>query len=63
MLTAGVDLAAENKGTALAVIDWSGARATLAELRLGVGDTVIAEAATAVDKLGSTAPSAGPTSS
>ena len=52
MLTAGVDLAAENKGTALAVIDWSGARATLAELRLGVGDGPIAEAATTVDKLG-----------
>jgi predicted nuclease with RNAse H fold len=52
MLTAGVDLAAENKGTALAVIDWSGPRAALTELRLGVGDDAIAEAATTVEKLG-----------
>jgi predicted nuclease with RNAse H fold len=52
MLTAGVDLAAENKGTALAVIDWSGPVATLTGLQLGVADDTIAEAATTVDKLG-----------
>ena len=52
MLTAGVDLAAENKGTALAVVDWSGPTATLTDLRLGVGDDAIAEAATTVEKLG-----------
>jgi predicted nuclease with RNAse H fold len=52
MLTAGVDLAAEDKGTALAVIDWSGRAATLTALSLGVGDAAIADAATAVDKLG-----------
>lgn len=52
MLTAGVDLAAENKGTALAVIDWSGPEAMLTELQLGVADDAIAEAATTVEKLG-----------
>ncbi|RFA23380.1 DUF429 domain-containing protein [Subtercola boreus] len=86
MITAGVDLAAEAKGTALAIIEWSDAvtvaapadgattatpgavdagteepapgdsmtaqRATLTALTLGVGDDLIAETATRVDKLG-----------
>ncbi|MET4638783.1 DUF429 domain-containing protein [Mycetocola sp. 2940] len=52
MLTAGVDLAAESKGTALAVLDWRVPGATLVELRLGVDDTVIAGMAGGVDKLG-----------
>jgi hypothetical protein len=38
MLTAGVDLAAEPKGTALAVIEWSSGSAILRELELGVKD-------------------------
>ncbi|MEY4532849.1 MAG: hypothetical protein RI926_618 [Actinomycetota bacterium] len=52
MLTAGVDLAAEPKGTALAVIEWSPGSATLQELHLGVSDAPIVEAALHVDKLG-----------
>ncbi len=52
MLTAGVDLAAEPKGTALAIIDWKATIATLTELHLGVGDEQIVEAAQEVDKLG-----------
>lgn len=58
MITAGVDLAAEPKGTALAVIEWErtgsrrAARATLTALTLGAADDVIARAALHVDKLG-----------
>lgn len=52
MLTAGVDLAAESKGTALAVIDWRGPGATLLELHLGVDDARIARTAGTVEKLG-----------
>ncbi|WP_066043073.1 DUF429 domain-containing protein [Herbiconiux solani] len=64
MRTAGVDLAAEPKGTALAVITWgdaatatatAGSRtgtATLTELHLGVEDAQIVETAQTVDKLG-----------
>ncbi|SDO21190.1 Protein of unknown function [Cryobacterium flavum] len=52
MRTAGVDLAAEPKGTALAVIDWTGARAFLSELHLGVADEIIVRTAGTVDKLG-----------
>ncbi|TFD05918.1 DUF429 domain-containing protein [Cryobacterium sp. TMT1-66-1] len=52
MRTAGVDLAAEPKGTALAVIDWTDARAFLSELHLGVSDEIIVRTAGTVDKLG-----------
>lgn len=52
MLTAGVDLAAEPKGTALAVIDWGDGRATLTELNLGVDDPQIVEATSRVAKIG-----------
>lgn len=52
MLTAGVDLAAEPKGTALAIVDWKATIATLTELHLGVGDEQIVEVAQEVDKLG-----------
>jgi predicted nuclease with RNAse H fold len=52
MLTAGVDLAAESKGTALAVLDWRASHATLVELHLGVDDPRIAGRAAGVDKLG-----------
>jgi predicted nuclease with RNAse H fold len=52
MLTAGVDLAAESKGTALAVIRWHNAAATLLELHLGVADAQIARTTGEVDKLG-----------
>ena len=52
MLTAGVDLAAEPKGTALAIIEWNKTSATLVDLQLGVADEQIVEAAQVVDKLG-----------
>lgn len=52
MLTAGVDLAAEPKGTALAIIEWNKTQATLVDLQLGVNDEIIVEAAGVVDKLG-----------
>lgn len=52
MRTAGVDLAAEPKGTALAVIDWTDASASLVELQLGVADAVIVKAAGTVHKMG-----------
>jgi predicted nuclease with RNAse H fold len=52
VITAGVDLAAEPKGTALAVIDWGRERATLTELHLKVGDQQIVDTAKSVDKLG-----------
>ena len=52
MLTAGVDLAAEPKGTALAIIEWKKTTATLVDLQLGVNDETIVEAAGVVDKLG-----------
>jgi hypothetical protein len=52
VLTAGVDLAAEPRGTALAVIDWSGDSARVVELELGVGDDRIADVAPTVASLG-----------
>lgn len=51
MLTAGVDLAAETKGTALAVLDWSRADVTV-ELELGASDARIAATAPSVRSLG-----------
>ncbi|WP_104168519.1 DUF429 domain-containing protein [Arthrobacter sp. SX1312] len=51
MLTAGVDLAAESKGTALAVIDWSRPTVTV-DVHLGVTDAGIARVAPDVDRLG-----------
>ncbi|MFB2598128.1 DUF429 domain-containing protein [Herbiconiux sp. P17] len=52
MRTAGVDLAAEPKGTALAVIEWAQDAARLVDLRLEVVDAEIVEAAGGVDKVG-----------
>ncbi len=52
MLIAGVDLAAEPKGTALAVMDWSADRAQLIDLKLGVSDETIVAIAPEVSKLG-----------
>ena len=51
-MTAGVDLAAEPKGTALAVVDWSSGSATVSDLQLGITDEPIVEMASQVDKLG-----------
>jgi len=60
MLTAGIDLAAEPKGTALAVIEWpdgadpgiTGARATVVDLRVGVTDDAIVAVAPDLTSLG-----------
>jgi predicted nuclease with RNAse H fold len=52
VLTAGVDLAAEPRGTAIAVIDWSGPSARVVDLDLGVSDARIAEIAPRVASLG-----------
>jgi len=52
VLTAGVDLAAEPKGTALAVMEWRASKGTLVELHVGNDDARIVEAASRVEKLG-----------
>ena len=52
MITAGVDLAAEPKGTALAIISWQPGGAKLVDLQLGAEDQVIVTAAAGADKLG-----------
>lgn len=52
MLTAGVDLAAEPKGTALALVEWTSGIATVVDLQLGVSDEPIVTIASQVDKLG-----------
>ena len=52
MLIAGLDLAAEAKGSALAVLDWSNNRATLVSLSQGVDDMQIINVVPTVSKLG-----------
>jgi predicted nuclease with RNAse H fold len=52
MLTAGVDLAAESRGTALAIIEWHAGGARLRELHLGVADEQIVAAAAGVRMTG-----------
>jgi predicted nuclease with RNAse H fold len=52
MLTIGVDLAAEPKGTAVAGIDWADGHAKLASLTLGATDDDIVEASRSADKIG-----------
>lgn len=52
MLTVGVDLAAEPKGTALAVVEWGSDSAQVTELQVGVSDEPIVEVSTQADKLG-----------
>ncbi len=52
MFTAGVDLAAEAKGTAVAVLNWMPDRVELKHLDLGVADEAIVEVAGTVQKIG-----------
>jgi predicted nuclease with RNAse H fold len=47
-----LDLAAESKGTALAILEWSPSAVNVRELHVGVHDEKIVEAAASVDKLG-----------
>lgn len=52
MRTAGVDLAADERRTALAVIVWESGGARVERLTVGVDDDEIADAATAVTRIG-----------
>lgn len=52
MLIAGVDLAAEPKGTALANVDWLDGRAKLVQLTLGASDEDIVNSTSSAVKLG-----------
>jgi predicted nuclease with RNAse H fold len=52
VLTAGVDLAAEPTGTALAVIDWAAPVARVVSLEVGVPDARIVQAATGATSTG-----------
>jgi predicted nuclease with RNAse H fold len=52
MLTIGVDLAAEPKGTAVAGIEWADKRGKLVSLMLGATDDHIVEASSSADKIG-----------
>ncbi|MGR6320055.1 DUF429 domain-containing protein [Micromonospora soli] len=52
MLTAGIDLAAENTNTAVAWIRWTATGAVLEELVVGAGDDELLRASSAADKTG-----------
>jgi predicted nuclease with RNAse H fold len=52
MLIAGLDLAAEPKGTAFAVLDWSNSRAKIVSLKTGVNDQDVLDASSSLDKIG-----------
>ncbi|PSL37261.1 uncharacterized protein DUF429 [Labedella gwakjiensis] len=52
MLTVGVDLAAEPRGTALAVVRWADGAAVVEDLVVGVTDGPIVDAARHADKTG-----------
>ncbi|MFM1785418.1 MAG: hypothetical protein RLZZ108_442 [Actinomycetota bacterium] len=52
MITVGVDLAAEPKGTAVARIEWSGARAKLTALSVGADDGRVIDLSNGADKIG-----------
>jgi predicted nuclease with RNAse H fold len=52
VLTLGLDLAAADERTAMAVVEWSAAGARVASLRLGVGDDEVVAAVPGVDKAG-----------
>jgi predicted nuclease with RNAse H fold len=52
MITAGIDLAAEPKGTALALIQWNNTQAKLQGLFLGVDDAEIVKLTKGANKIG-----------
>jgi predicted nuclease with RNAse H fold len=56
VLTLGVDLAAADERTALAVVGWAGGRAEVRTVRLGVGDDEIVAAVAAADFVGIDSP-------
>jgi predicted nuclease with RNAse H fold len=52
MLTLGVDLAAADERTAIALVEWSGGRAGVRRLQHGVSDDEVVDAVRAADKAG-----------
>lgn len=52
MITVGVDLAAEPKTTAIALIDWASKSAVVRELTVGADDRQVVQAVTAAEKAG-----------
>jgi len=52
VITAGIDLAAEPKGTALALIKWTDRSGTLIDLQVGVDDSVIVQGISNAEKIG-----------
>ena len=52
MITAGIDLAAEPKGTALALIEWGEGSGKLIDLQVGVDDSVIVQGISHAEKIG-----------
>ena len=52
MITAGIDLAAEPKATALALIEWSNGQAEIQGLFLGVDDAQLVKLTKGVNKIG-----------
>ena len=52
MRTLGIDLAAEPKGTAISIIDWTPERAKLSTVRVGVTDDEIVPLAIGANKVG-----------
>lgn len=52
MLTAGVDLAAESKKTAVCVVQWATDRATVTALQLGADDDAVLRVCSEVDRAG-----------
>ena len=62
MLTAGIDLSSQASHTAACVIDWSGGRAAVTDLTVGVTDGTISALITEVDKVGMDVPLGWPIS-
>ena len=62
MLTSGIDLSSQASHTAACVIDWSGGRATVTDLTVGVTDGTITGLITEVDKVGMDVPLGWPIS-
>jgi len=52
VITAGIDLAAEPKGTALALIEWREGSGRLIDLQVGVDDSVIVQGISKAEKIG-----------
>lgn len=60
-MTAGVDLAAEAKGTAVAVLEWDASRAVITSMAVGADDAHVLAIARGVHKMGVDCPFGWPT--